>query len=1198
MTASGRRSPTPPAPAPTGELVVVPGEVQVGQTTLAVGFHVVPRDTEVVIQYSEHFEPEGEVCVASTPGSTQSAAAPTWVTLNACSVGKGYVRLVASATGQVIEEVDVTITQSGVARQATASVSLSDVTSAELVPGGSGDEFTVDATGLQSNRVYELNTIVLNGISAAFDRGCTDFDQTATIRLSTAATRDYDAFGCAAPGSYLWAWVEEVDGPTVGSSGLTDHFLNVADPTVEFSDSSYDVNEGSEKDITVNLSHPTGHRLRIPVTVTADTAESGDYSVSGLTRGELTFEPHDTEESFTVDTDHDDGCEDERIELSIGDLPSHVSEPSQDTQDEAEIVIADDEICVSFGLPRYTLNEGTTRHIEVELSRAPGRTVSVRVIVTPGTNRTVTFGSSATRNTFPYVAPHDRNCENEEVELTFGARPRGVVEGSPNVSRITHLDNDLYSPPVITGPASPNYAENGSDAVATYHASASCGGSIEWSLLNTPFEKDRGDFDISSTGVLTFEDTPDYEDPDDHNGDNEYLITVTASDGSSSDDQNVRITVTNVNEEPFVRSMIADRTMTAGATTTIDLSNTFGDPDGDTLNYTATSGDTSVVNAGIDGDMLTLDALSAGSVRVTVIAWDRPPRQPGTLWAFNQFTVTVELPPLEMPENLTYTLTRTEGAVSLDWDAVSDATGYEVRQCKRRRIPPGPCVYTTIQVLGSGVTTTTVDGLDTSESHMFIIRAVRGSQSADSSEITVNLRPAPQNLQGQYVAMQHRQLTLSWDPVPNPDVADDLDSNYHVEQLFPNLNPLDSGWRRLPHDGVTIGPTTTSGGRIQVVVSGLTPGEEYEHRIKAQSVQGKSSESNVVSTTVTDESPVAVPPTPTVSHLIGYRGFELQWVQNVRDASSYMVRATPDSPSLEFSFASGPHTVTEIPNSPWVEVSPGIGGFPGTLSLNVLGLVPGTDYTFSVKGHNGSGSGPAATSAGLLALEPTHWWGHQADHTVGYTIDAISEPRLQTAIPTAIALWNASINPGLSICDTADSDCRSRNSDGYTATIRTVAPSSPRDNLTGCGSSHACVAMIETGIEAPGGVGRHMTNMDVIFEDPPYGCPNSSDPTCPLIPMDLLIIYVWTSNPNMSGQEITPGPPREIYAHAEDLALHELGHTLGLPDFNSSTGGGRIDGLDGELAIMNVSWDAKSIQPTDIAQLDAIYRRHSRHDAK
>ena len=64
--------------------------------------------------------------------------------------------------------------------------------------------------------------------------------------------------------------------------------------------------------------------------------------------------------------------------------------------------------------------------------------------------------------------------------------------------------------------------------------------------------------------------------------------------------------------------------MTAGASTTIVLSGmsgTFGDPDGDTLTYSAQSSDTSVVTADVNGSTLTLEAISAGSETVTVTAW-------------------------------------------------------------------------------------------------------------------------------------------------------------------------------------------------------------------------------------------------------------------------------------------------------------------------------------------------------------------------------------------------------------------------------------------------------------------------------------------------------------------------------------------------------------------------------------------------
>ena len=74
-----------------------------------------------------------------------------------------------------------------------------------------------------------------------------------------------------------------------------------------------------------------------------------------------------------------------------------------------------------------------------------------------------------------------------------------------------------------------NYADNRTDAVDTYSAS----GSPTWSLTGT----DSDQFNMT-TGVLTFASSPDYENPTDDDGDNDYELTVVATitddDDSSS----------------------------------------------------------------------------------------------------------------------------------------------------------------------------------------------------------------------------------------------------------------------------------------------------------------------------------------------------------------------------------------------------------------------------------------------------------------------------------------------------------------------------------------------------------------------------------------------------------------------------------------------------------------------------------------
>ena len=71
-----------------------------------------------------------------------------------------------------------------------------------------------------------------------------------------------------------------------------------------------------------------------------------------------------------------------------------------------------------------------------------------------------------------------------------------------------------------------------------------------WSLSGT----DGGDFTISENGELTFRNTPNYEGPADSNRDNEYLVSVRASDGRYYGYFNVTVTVEDVNEPPAINT--------------------------------------------------------------------------------------------------------------------------------------------------------------------------------------------------------------------------------------------------------------------------------------------------------------------------------------------------------------------------------------------------------------------------------------------------------------------------------------------------------------------------------------------------------------------------------------------------------------------------------------------------------------------
>ena len=172
--------------------------------------------------------------------------------------------------------------------------------------------------------------------------------------------------------------------------------------------------------------------------------------------------------------------------------------------------------------------------------------------------------------------------------------------------------------------------------VASYAASNTGGNTVTWSLDEN--SNDDDDFTIDSNGNLKFKSSPDYESPTDDNEDNRYEVTVNASAPSRRPGtRTVTITVTDVNEPPTVIAAISSQTLTVGGDVPIDLSNKFTDPDtNDTLTYAASSSDTTIVTASVNGSSLTLNPIGAGSTRVRVTASDS-----GGLSVSQEFDVTV-----------------------------------------------------------------------------------------------------------------------------------------------------------------------------------------------------------------------------------------------------------------------------------------------------------------------------------------------------------------------------------------------------------------------------------------------------------------------------------------------------------------------------------------------------------------------------
>ena len=144
----------------------------------------------------------------------------------------------------------------------------------------------------------------------------------------------------------------------------------------------------------------------------------------------------------------------------------------------------------------------------------------------------------------------------------------------------------------------PEYPENSTAVVATYTAAEDV--AVTWSLRGT----DSALFSISSSGELTFNSPPDYENPQDANQDNIYEIGVELDlEGRRPGTGNtlgVDITVTNVNEPPTITGETALEYPENG--TTVVATYTASDPEDDPIEW---------VVRGPDGGRFALSATGA-----------------------------------------------------------------------------------------------------------------------------------------------------------------------------------------------------------------------------------------------------------------------------------------------------------------------------------------------------------------------------------------------------------------------------------------------------------------------------------------------------------------------------------------------------------------------------------------------------------
>ena len=124
----------------------------------------------------------------------------------------------------------------------------------------------------------------------------------------------------------------------------------------------------------------------------------------------------------------------------------------------------------------------------------------------------------------------------------FATNANGTSIGS-NVIQISYLN----TPPSMNLSSTISVNE-GVTEVINVGATDADGDSLTYSIGSQDPSNDAANFSISSSGVISFNTTPDYESPSDYNTDNIYTINVSVADGTETVLQDVSVVVIDADD--------------------------------------------------------------------------------------------------------------------------------------------------------------------------------------------------------------------------------------------------------------------------------------------------------------------------------------------------------------------------------------------------------------------------------------------------------------------------------------------------------------------------------------------------------------------------------------------------------------------------------------------------------------------------
>ena len=324
------------------------------------------------------------------------------------------------------------------------------------------------------------------------------------------------------------------DSWTITDGGLST--TNQAPTNIFLSSMSIAENAGANAVVGMLSNTDMGGTYTYTLTAGDGDTDNGSFVIDGTALQLIVSADFETKSSYLV-----------RIQVSDG--------MGRTYQKPFTITVLDVETLAITGGSTATVPENRTAVITLTATvEVAGRTATFLTTLggADASQFSITSAGVLTFKTAPdYEVPTDTGMDNM-YEVTITATDNGTPEMTAmQALTITVTDMNDNVPVFAEGTvATVSYAENDTTAVTTVIATdADAGQTVTFSLSGG---SDESKFSITSAGVLTFNMAPDYEMPTDMGTNNEYEVTITATDGETppmTAMQTLTITVTNEEDE-------------------------------------------------------------------------------------------------------------------------------------------------------------------------------------------------------------------------------------------------------------------------------------------------------------------------------------------------------------------------------------------------------------------------------------------------------------------------------------------------------------------------------------------------------------------------------------------------------------------------------------------------------------------------